>query len=505
MRLNSLRKEEDSFYVIKWQTLGRPFFVWRNGVEESLKKEDKKIEINLSTLLFYLNSLKYQEIASFLKSSTFTKIQENSLLLKQFSHDVIFKEKEMILKIMDDYTKNLSQKRSHYDECWKKVLPLIIQDMICYSSPSLYEAIDWGQGIEDGKEELDALFYLSVARDRVADAIFKVILKQPVDENTICTTSFGSMVCVGNKAYIILHIEVQNKKTPDFGSRMFQMQYRLIDRYQAPLYSLALTSFRAKKVEDFSYKIAETKIGCEFRCINLLYFETKKGKKELAQMKAQQKLLPFIMEAHLFLFRADKKEKEDILLENMRNQLEALFHEFGSCGLTQKEETAFFQYIGGLLQVKKLTPLGEDSFMPGTQSSKSEPYFAQEVADLLYGEYKLLQKVWAAEAEAKEAKESEAKVKAEAEVKAKEAEVKAKEAEVKAKEVEAKAKEADAKATYDYCFLKGFVPQEKISKEEFVVQMISLSAEQITQVATFTRDQARSLDEVFAFIRKLPQ
>lgn len=67
-------------------------------MEECQKKEKEKDEINLSTLLFYLNSLKYQEIASFLKSSIFSKIQENSLLLKKFFHDVILKEKKSYLK-----------------------------------------------------------------------------------------------------------------------------------------------------------------------------------------------------------------------------------------------------------------------------------------------------------------------------------------------------------------------------------------------------------------------
>lgn len=65
--------------------------------------------------------------------------------------------------------------------------------------------------------------------------------------------------------------------------------------------------------------MAETKIGCEFRCVNLLYFETDEGRKDLAQMKAQQKLLLFIMEAHLFIFHADKEEEEGVLLEKMRS------------------------------------------------------------------------------------------------------------------------------------------------------------------------------------------
>jgi len=471
-------------------------------VEESQEKE--KVEINLSTLLFYLNSLKSQEMASFLKSSVFSKIQDNSFLFKQFFYEVILKEKEEVLKVIEDYTKNLSQKRNHYDECWKKVLPLIIKDIIFYFSDSLYEAIDWERGIEDAREELDALFYSSDSRDRVADGIFKVILKQPVHEQTIYTTSFGNIVCLGNRAYIVSHIEVQNHKTSDFGLRMFQMQYRLIDRYHAPLYSLVLTSFETKKVEEFSYKVAETEIGCKFRCINLLYFETEEGQKKLAQMKENKKLLPFIIDAHLFLFRADKKEKEDVLLEKMKRRLEELLHEFGSCGLTEEEEQAFFEYVGGLLQVEKLKPLWEGAFMPGTSSSKSEPYFAQEMVDLLRGEYQLWQKVWAAEAKSKEFEAQVREAKAVAEAKAKEAEAKAKEAEVKAKEAETKVKiEMEAKAIYDYCFLKGFALQEKMSREEFVTQMMPLSAEKITQVADFTRDQAQNLDEVFALIRKL--
>ncbi|HAT76319.1 MAG TPA: hypothetical protein DCS19_05625 [Flavobacterium sp.] len=204
---------------------------------EELKDKKKILEFTIS----YLNSFQSEEIADFIKSDIFNKIQDKPHLLKSFATEIFCKSKEEILEVIKRNKSNLSQKVNHYDKAWKAVLPLIIKDMIEFFSHPLYEVIDWEQGVEDGKEELDVLYYFSSAQDRIADAVFKVILKQPVDENVIHISSFGKMICIDNMAYIVLHIEVQNRKTLDFGSRIHQMQNRLLERYGAPLYTIALT------------------------------------------------------------------------------------------------------------------------------------------------------------------------------------------------------------------------------------------------------------------------
>jgi len=464
----------------------------------------------LETILFYLNSLQSEDIASFIKSDFFNEIQNTPKLLKSFASDVFLKDLEEVLEVIKNYKERFFENVNHYDRAWKAVLPIIIKDIIEYFSFSLFESIDWAQGIEDAKEELDVLYYFSSAQDRIADAVFKVILKQPVDEKVIHISSFGKMICIGNVAYIILHIEVQNQKTLDFGLRMHQMQYRLLDRYEAPIYSLALTSFYTKDIENFSYKVAETEIGCKFRCVNLLYFNTEEGQKELAQMKSAQKLLPFIIEVHLFLFYSDKDEEKEVSEEKMNLKLESLYEEFASYRFTKEEKQAFFMYLGELfrLESRKLKPLlGEDT-MQGLQSPQSNAHFealiSQKLAEYFEKQFNIVERITQktkreieerVEAERVRA-ETEARVKAETEARVK-AEI---EARVKA-ETEARVR-AEAEATYNYCILRNFSPQEKISKEEFINLVTLLDIQEVSQIAHFAKDEAKNIEEVLSLIHK---
>ena len=89
---------------------------------------------------------------------------------------------------------------------------------------------------------------------------------------------------------------------------------------------MALTSFYTKDIKKFSYKVAETEIGCNFRCVNLLYFNTEEGQKEFAQMKSAQKLLPFIIEVHLFLFYSDKDEKKEVVKAGLKREKQPREH-----------------------------------------------------------------------------------------------------------------------------------------------------------------------------------
>jgi len=467
-------------------------------VKENNKK-NKNRELSLKHLLSYLNSFQSQELSSFIKSDIFDEIQKKPKLLEAFFSKVFFKDENEILETINAYIEEISQKSKHYDKGWKTVLPVIIKDLIEYVIHSLYQAIDWSQGIEDGREELDALYYFSHAEKRAADAIFKVILKQPVHEDTIYANSFGKIVCVGNKAYIVLHVEVQNQRKSDFGLRMFQMQYRLIDRYNTPIYSIAITSFSTNNVENFTYKVAETEIGCKFRCLNLLDFKTPKGKTLLAQMKAQKKLLPFVIDVHLFLFCTDKNEEGKISQKELDDKMRSLYEELENETLTVEEKIAFFKYLAELLELKgkDIEPLWE-ALMQTTPTQKQmeahfEDLFTQKVAEYLEKQFNFVQDI------SREAKikitETEARVKAETEARVK-AET---EARVKA-ETEARVK---ADSAYNYCELRNFMPQEKIRREDFVKLVISLGSQKASLVAHFAKDQGKSMDEVLSFISDL--
>jgi len=434
--------------------------------------------LSLLKIIFAIfNSFPSQKLHSFLTSDEFYIIQKRTTLLKSFTLDILHKENEKeVLEVIQKYIKMVSQKRNHFDEGWKAILPIILKDLIEYFAPDLFPCIHWDQKIEEAHEKLDTLYYLSHSQDRVADAIFKVILKQPVNTKTIYTTSFGKIVCIGNQAYIVLHIEVQTRNTQTFGQRMFQTQYRLIDRYNTPIYSIALTSFKTQKIEKFYYHVGKTKIGCEFTCANLLDFETPKDQKTLAKMKTQKKLLPFIIDVHLFAFRADKKRGEESFVQEAKQKINQVFYELKLYGLSQEEKRAFARYLARLLQPKTqdLKSSWEENML-GTHSHNkdTETLLLEKWEEFLEKQFDMVQNIAQEEKKAQEEKQ------------------RAQEQEIKAR----------AEAAYKYSSLRGFHPQEHLTLKDFIELVLPLGSQKSSLIAEFAEEKAQNFKEVLEFIK----
>jgi hypothetical protein len=116
----------------------------------------------------------------------------------------------------------MSQHNTDYDSAWKSFIELYFQEFLTFFFPHIEADIDWSQPIRFLDKEL-----LQVVRDaeiskRYADKLVEVHRKS------------------GEKAIVICHIEVQNDGEPDFDTRMYCYNYRLRDRYNCPVVSLAI-------------------------------------------------------------------------------------------------------------------------------------------------------------------------------------------------------------------------------------------------------------------------
>ena len=58
----------------------------------------------------------------------------------------------------------------------------------------------------------------------------------------------------GGEQWILIHIEVQGYADPQFGPRMFQYFYRILDRYRRPVTAIAIFTGSQKKTPE-SYEI----------------------------------------------------------------------------------------------------------------------------------------------------------------------------------------------------------------------------------------------------------
>jgi hypothetical protein len=122
----------------------------------------------------------------------------------------------------------MSQPNTDYDSAWKSFIELYFQEFLTFFFPDIESDIDWSKPIRFLDKEL-----LQVVRDaeiskRYADKLVEVHRKS------------------GEKAIVICHIEVQNEGEPYFDARMYCYNYRLRDRYNCPVVSLAILTDDSK-------------------------------------------------------------------------------------------------------------------------------------------------------------------------------------------------------------------------------------------------------------------
>jgi hypothetical protein len=112
--------------------------------------------------------------------------------------------------------------RSDYDSPWKESLESYFSDFIAFFFPQVHADIDWTRGYEFLDTELQQIVRDAELGRRLADKLVKVWRQS------------------GDEAWVLVHIEIQSKEESDFSERMFVYNYRLRDRYNRPVASLAV-------------------------------------------------------------------------------------------------------------------------------------------------------------------------------------------------------------------------------------------------------------------------
>lgn len=173
---------------------------------------------------------------------------------------------------------NSIKEKSDYDSPWKEMLELFFEQFISFFFPYIHAEIDWTKQYEFLDKELQ-----KVVRDAKTG-------RQHVDKLVkICRTN-------GQEAWVLIHVEIQVQFEEDFAKRIYRYNYRLFDRYDRPIVSLAILADDRKnwKPENYSYGLWGSKTTIEFPVVKLLDMENEWNKLE-------QSLNPFaiITMAHL--------------------------------------------------------------------------------------------------------------------------------------------------------------------------------------------------------------
>lgn len=118
----------------------------------------------------------------------------------------------------------MAEQRVNYDSPWKEMLELYFPQFLAFFFPDIHAAVDWSQPNEFLDKELQKVVRQADTGKRYVDKLVSVWRNN------------------GQEAWVLIHVEVQGAQETGFSKRMYVYHYRLFDRYQHKVASLAILS-----------------------------------------------------------------------------------------------------------------------------------------------------------------------------------------------------------------------------------------------------------------------
>jgi predicted transposase YdaD len=145
------------------------------------------------------------------------------------------------------------EKQDH-DSPWKEALELRFPEFLELLFTNIYLLVDWHQPIAFLDKELQQILPNAENGRTYADKLVQVSFKD------------------GQSRWVLIHVEVQDEPEAEFAQRMFQYNYRIRDKYQQEVISLAVLSDSNPKFipNRYEFSLAGCRILFEFPMVKLL-------------------------------------------------------------------------------------------------------------------------------------------------------------------------------------------------------------------------------------------
>jgi len=143
--------------------------------------------------------------------------------------------------------------RARYDQGWKEAIRTFFPHFLSFFFPSIAQHIDIPKGFEFLDKELGRISKKGVGGRKV-DALVKAYLKD------------------GQEQWLLIHIEVQGYPQEEFPKRMFIYNYRIFDRYDKEVVSLAVLTDEDPQFRPgpYHFGIGEFQIDMKYPVVKLL-------------------------------------------------------------------------------------------------------------------------------------------------------------------------------------------------------------------------------------------
>jgi hypothetical protein len=152
----------------------------------------------------------------------------------------------------------MNEFQDQFDSPWKDILEAYFQDFIQFFFPQIHSEIDWLRGYDFLDLELQQVVRDAELGKRLADKLVKVWKLN------------------GQETWVLIHIEIQSQEESQFGERMFVYYYRLRDKYDLPIASLAILGDEREtwRPRPFQRELWGCEVSFSFPMIKLLDYST---------------------------------------------------------------------------------------------------------------------------------------------------------------------------------------------------------------------------------------
>jgi hypothetical protein len=149
--------------------------------------------------------------------------------------------------------------RDEFDSPWKDILEAYFPDFLQFFFPQIHAEIDWNQGYEFLDTQLQQVVRDAELGKRLADKLVK------------------AWKLNGEETWVLIHIEIQSQEESNFSERMFVYYYRLRDRYNVPVVSLAILGDEREtwRPQPWQDELWGCSVRFEFPTIKLLNYRTR--------------------------------------------------------------------------------------------------------------------------------------------------------------------------------------------------------------------------------------
>ncbi len=190
----------------------------------------------------------------------------------------------------------MTEQYADYDSPWKEILERYFQEFMEFFFPEAFREINWDVDYEFLDKELQQVVRDAKLGRRLMDKLVSVCRKD------------------GEEVWVLVHIEVQGRYEQAFARRMYVYNYRIYDRYERRVASLAVLAddqpgWRPSK---YAYELFGCKVSLEFPVVKLLDYASRE--QELAESSS-----PFAIVVLSYLkSRETKRHPKDRLQWKLR-------------------------------------------------------------------------------------------------------------------------------------------------------------------------------------------